>query len=79
MYSKIHSLTHLNIPHHTILQARRKDVIGVRVGPSCAGLLLQCRDMAQVARTFKELADHGPADFLLSWLLSYQPWPGEDA
>ena len=62
--------------HHRCV--RRKDAMGVRIGTGGAGLLLQCRDMATVARAFEELADQGHADYLLSWLLTYQPWPAAD-
>ena len=52
---------------------RQKNVLGVRVSTGGSGVIIPCRDLNFVGNMFESAIDHSPADYLLSFILNYQP------
>lgn len=52
---------------------RRKDVLGLRISSGGSGVIIPCRDLNFVADRFEKAIDQGPADYLLSFVMNFQP------
>ena len=52
---------------------RRKDVLGLRVSTGGSGVIVPCRDLNSVANMFERAIDHSQADYLLSFVVNFQP------
>jgi hypothetical protein len=51
----------------------RKDIMAIRVSSGGSGILIPCGNLGRIADLFERMLDRGPADSLLSFILSYQP------
>ena len=50
-----------------------RNIRGIRVSSGGSGILIPCTSLENVADSFERMIDRGPADSLLSFILTYQP------